>query len=206
MRFLPVESRTEFLVIAIKMVVKSQKLVGYFIPWNGDIPLLEKDTSHLCNDVRRFRGYIIFLRRSTSLSSFLLLLLLFFERKRASKEVPLRALLWSLQSGFIERRDAIGESQSYSISSRLREICNYTDYALDAPRRGYNIQFDEFFDSKEVLIFRNFALVPFRDEIGFDSFFHEGVHIFFYGEVAVKKATRIHFSFLRYLNRSSYTP
>lgn len=60
------------------------------------------------------------------------------------------------------------------------------DYALDAPRRGYSIFNHEFFDSKEVLIFRNFALVPFTRLISIPP---------------ISPSTRLEFvAFLRYLS------
>ena len=107
----------------------------------------------LFDNVWRFRRYIIFLRQSSSLSlSLPLLVLQDRQREREREREQAEQFHWGcsfdLQSGFIERRDAIGESQSYSISSGLREICNYTDYE-DAPCQGiFNHEF-----TKEVVIF-----------------------------------------------------
>lgn len=132
------------------------------------IPLSEK-IFRLCNDVRRFRGYIIFLRRSTSLFVPLLLSPLLLREKESFEGSPIEGvpLISPVRLYWTSRRD-----WRVSIIFYFVEIKgNLQLYGLrTAPRRGYSIFNHEFFDSKEVLIFRNFALVPFtRNEIGFDS-------------------------------------
>lgn len=166
MRFLPVESRAEFLVIAIKMVVKSQKLVGYFIPWNG-YPSLRKDIPSLQRRQTFSRIYNISkavhlsLRSSSSFSS------------SSSRERELRRKShWGRSFDLSSQALLNVETRLASLNHILfRREGNLQLYGLrTAPRRGYSIFNHEFFDSKEVLIFRNFALVPFtRNEIGFDS-------------------------------------
>lgn len=149
-----------------------------------DIPLSEK-ISRLCNDVRRFRGYIIFLRRSTSLFVPLLLSPPLLREKESFEGSPIEGvpLISPVRLYWTSRRD-----WRVSIIFYFVEIKgNLQLYGLrTAPRRGYSIFNHEFFDSKEVLIFRNFVLVPFTRLVSIPP---------------ISPSTRLEFvAFLRYLS------
>ena len=137
------ESRAQFLVIAIKNVGEERKGerergfcqkrvagrdIEYFV-WNGISPGRRPS-------FRRRLTFSQVYNISKAGPAFSLSLSLSPRSLTREQQAEFHwGCPFDLQWSFIERRDAIGESQSYSISSRLREICNYTDYE-DAPCQG----------------------------------------------------------------------